>query len=225
MSEDWNNKEYVLKNIKGPYGVNKISMVLRDDHEVGKKIVTVWKDGMKYLSPKLRSDKNFVLYAANLGRHLVRYANPELKTAFYEENPNLKDDYTDSFGTLYNDIYYKNPDKIYSEDWNNKEFVLKKINIPSNILKISMALRDDLEVGKNIVKACTEGMKYLSPKLRSDKDFVLYAVNLDRSLVQYANPVLKTTFYNENPDLKDNYTDSFGTLYNDTYYKNPYTEI
>lgn len=186
---DKNDKELVLKAVQRSHRAQCLqfaSDTLRDDNEVV--YYAARQDGraMQYASERLRNDKDFLKAIMSIPRHfyIVRYASKllddedfilEIATEF--ENAGVLEFASDRLK-------------------NSKELVVKVLvavhGVGYNLKVASSELQDDKEVVLRTIQNNKKAIKFASERLRSDKKFILDALDVNCHLdMKYVAPHLQ----------------------------------
>jgi hypothetical protein len=195
------NKDIVLEYIstEGDFPEKELQYLgkLRDDREVMSKLIEQNRGNLKYASARLKGDKSIVREAVRSTPYVIEYASEKLR----KDKDFVIDLVLEAIEKKANDLHdvtwaYKYGPMIENvKDClkDNKEIMKKLIHYEEDFSKyLSEKLRDDKEFILEIIKDRNSTiLKYASPRLQDDREVIMEAIEHVSSQIQYASKRLK----------------------------------
>ena len=195
------NKDIVLEYIstEGDFPEKDLQYLgkLRDDREVMSKLMEQNTYSLQYASERLKNDKSIVANAVKINAHVIEYASETLRKdkkfvidLVLANIENETKNLYDAYWSTNCGFMIENVKDCFND---NKEIMKKIINYELDFAKyLSDKLRDDKELILEFIKDGKPTiLQYASPRLQDDKEVVMAAIERVGSPIQYASKRLK----------------------------------
>ena len=185
-----------------------VSKRLQDDKQIVLAAIDNGTNHLKYVSTRLQDDREIVLQSVTTGKHQLKYVSERLQDDREIVLQSIKYDGTQleyASARLQDDeeiVLEAINDEPISLEYasyrhrNNRVIVIKAIKSYSNYeispLKfVSEKLKDDKEIIMIAITNCGNALRYASERLQDDKEIVLEAIKNDRNAFYYISDNLK----------------------------------
>ena len=189
--------EYISTGDKFPKKDLQYLDKLRDDREVMSELIEQNRYNLKYASARLKDDKSIVRKAVRSTPDVIEYASEKLR----KDKDFVIDLVLEAIEKKANDLHdvtwaYKYGPMIENvKDClnDNKEIMKKLVHYEEDFAKyLSDKLRDDREFILGVIKDRNSTiLKYASPRLQDDREVIMVALEHVASSIQYASKRLK----------------------------------